>query len=148
MAWYGCVKRHLFNHDLETSICLIIFQKHCADITNKEHGDVDCLKYLVPYSKCTPFNCRFHVHHCGGTVCLILFLRMAGLPSCVPVTKVILMLYNCSSPLGPRLTCKARWDTTPTWELCHFTLLMPHYNLSRRNFIVFCVQLTNQTVFL
>ena len=46
----------------------MVFQKCCADITNKEHGVIDCLKYLVPYSKCTPFNCLFHVHHCDSTV--------------------------------------------------------------------------------
>ena len=27
-----------------------------------------CLKYLVPYSKCTCFNFLFHVHHCDSTV--------------------------------------------------------------------------------
>ena len=33
-----------------------------------DNGVIDYLNYLVPYSKCTPFNCLFHVHHCDSTV--------------------------------------------------------------------------------
>ena len=53
----------------------------------------------------------FHVHHCDSIVCLIVFLRMAWLPSCVPVSVVILMLYHFYSQVGPRWTWRTRWAT-------------------------------------
>ena len=51
------------------------------------NGVIDCLKYLVPNSKCTPFNCRFHVHHCDSSV----------LSQCVPqngATALMLASHN------------------------------------------------------
>ena len=42
----------------------------------------------------------------------LMFLRRASLPSWSPVTVVILMLYHFCSPVGPRWTCRTRWDTS------------------------------------
>ena len=51
------------------------------------NGVVDCLKYLVPNSKCTPFNCRFHVHHCDSSV----------LSHCVPQDGWTALMYASDS---------------------------------------------------
>ena len=51
-------------------------------IMKSDNGVIDCLKYLLPYSKCTPFNCLFHVHHCDSTV----------LSHCVPQDGVTALL--------------------------------------------------------
>ena len=57
-------------------------------LTDQDHGVIDCLKYLVPYSKCTPFNCLFHVHHCDSTV----------LSHCVPQNGLTALM--CASVKG------------------------------------------------
>ena len=63
------------------------------------------------YSKYTPSNCLSMFITVIVLFCLIVFLRMASLPSCMPVAVVILMLYHFCSPVGPRWTCRTRWAT-------------------------------------
>ena len=60
------------------------------------------------------FHC-FLVPGSYSLSCLILFLSLEGLPSLWPVSEDILMWYSCSSPVGPRWTCRTLWwDTTST----------------------------------
>ena len=62
----------------ESVLLIILFKCVLPD-----NSVIDCLKYLVPYSKCTPFSCLFHVHYCDSTV----------LSHCVPQDALTALMY-------------------------------------------------------
>ena len=70
-------------------------------------------EYLTPSIHFPLFN--FLVPGSYSLSSLILFLSLEGLPSLWPVSEDILMWYSCSSPVGPKWTCRTLWwDTTST----------------------------------